>query len=214
MQGRGRPQKFDRAEVLSRAMTVFWAKGYQGTAMSDLVETMGLRSASIYGAFGSKEKLFDEVLALYTEQVGSQIWDPLIREPQIRDAIAAMLRASARNMATDTGPGGCLVTLGAIEGGADAGVSDKLRARRQETVQRITARLERAKADNQLPGTTDVERIAVFYSAIQQSIALRARDGASAQELADLIDTAMAAWPAVTATQEAAQLFVDRQIID
>lgn len=203
MQARGRPPKFDRSVALSRAMNVFWEKGYEGTAMSDLIAAMGLRSASIYGAFGSKEKLFDEVLALYAERVGKQIWEPLQREPQVRDAIGAMLRASARSMAANTGQRGCLVTLGAIEGGADAMVSDKLRARRQETVQRITARIEQAKADNQLPSTTDARRVAVFYSAIQQSIALRARDGAIAEELADLIDTAMTAWSAVTAAREA-----------
>lgn len=201
MKVRGRPAKFDRSAVLLRAMKVFWEKGYQGTSMSDLVDSMELRSASIYAAFGSKEKLFDEVLALYAEQIGKQIWEPLMREPQIRNAIEAMLRASARNMSSASGPGGCLIVLGAIEGGADAAVRDKLHTRRQETVHRIAARLEQAKADNQLAATTNTNHVALFYSAIQQSIALKARDGANAHELADLIDTAMMAWPAVTAIQ-------------
>ena len=87
MSARGRPAGFDRNTVLQKAMLLFWANGYQATAISDLVKCMGIQSASIYSAFGSKEKLFDEVVQLYCQSVGRDIWGPLQQHKLARDGI-------------------------------------------------------------------------------------------------------------------------------
>ncbi len=66
----GRPREFDRDQALHKAMLLFWQHGYEGTSMSALVETLGIASARIYAAFGSKEQLFREAVALYEEGEG------------------------------------------------------------------------------------------------------------------------------------------------
>src|ERR1700754_2513475 len=53
MAARGRPRSFDREQALARAMEIFWAKGFEGTSMTDLTEAMGIGSPSLYAAFGS-----------------------------------------------------------------------------------------------------------------------------------------------------------------
>ena len=60
-----RPREFDEDEVLDRAMHVFWAKGYEGTSMADLLSAMGLTNSSLYKAFGSKENLFRRTMERY-----------------------------------------------------------------------------------------------------------------------------------------------------
>ena len=55
---RGRPREFDRTEALNQAMKIFWQKGYTATSMNDLDEAMGIKSPSLYAAFGSKEDLY------------------------------------------------------------------------------------------------------------------------------------------------------------
>ena len=68
----GRPRSFDRDEALRQAMDVFWALGYEGATLSDLQVAMGgITAPSLYAAFGSKEELFREVVALYGTTVGS-----------------------------------------------------------------------------------------------------------------------------------------------
>ena len=66
----GRPREFDREAALERAMRLFWEQGYEGTSMSSLVDALGLASARIYAAFGSKEGLFREAVALYEQAEG------------------------------------------------------------------------------------------------------------------------------------------------
>ena len=64
MATRGRPRAFDPDAALRTALDVFWERGYEGTSMNDLVAAMGIASASIYAAFGSKAELFRRTMRL------------------------------------------------------------------------------------------------------------------------------------------------------
>ena len=61
----GRPREFDEDEALAKIMNVFWAKGFEGASMSDLVSATGLRKGSLYAAFGDKRAIYRKALALY-----------------------------------------------------------------------------------------------------------------------------------------------------
>src|ERR1700747_3742820 len=61
----GRPRAFDPDTALARAMRVLWAKGYEGTSVSDLTRAMRINRPSLYAAFGNKEQLFRKVLDRY-----------------------------------------------------------------------------------------------------------------------------------------------------
>src|SRR2546427_7219452 len=61
----GRPRAFDADVALDRAMHLFWAKGYEGAALSDLTRAMRINRPSLYAAFGNKEQLFGKVLDRY-----------------------------------------------------------------------------------------------------------------------------------------------------
>lgn len=60
--------KFDRQDVILKAMNLFWEKGFHATSMRDLQTALDMRPGSIYAAFGSKEGLFELTLEAYTEQ--------------------------------------------------------------------------------------------------------------------------------------------------
>jgi len=64
-----RPREFDEDVVLGKVLSVFWERGYDGTSVEDLVERTGLGRASLYGAFGDKERLFERALALYLSRL-------------------------------------------------------------------------------------------------------------------------------------------------
>ena len=63
----GRPRGYNRDEVLDRAMSLFWAKGFEGTHLHELVGITGLNRFSLYKEFGGKEGLFQEALARYLD---------------------------------------------------------------------------------------------------------------------------------------------------
>ena len=61
----GRPREFDEDEAMARILDVFWAKGFEGTSMRDLVTATGLKKGSLYAAFGDKRTMYLAALALY-----------------------------------------------------------------------------------------------------------------------------------------------------
>jgi len=67
----GRHFEFNRDETLSKAMSVFWQKGYKATSMKHLVDEMGIQPGSIYNTFGDKHSLFIESIKHYGQVVTS-----------------------------------------------------------------------------------------------------------------------------------------------
>src|SRR5689334_20346799 len=94
---RGRPRSFDREAALGKAMDVFWAKGYEGTSISDLTNAMGINPPSLYAAFGDKEHLFLEAIERYQRARGASC--PYCDEPTARAAIEKLLNYMAEDLA-------------------------------------------------------------------------------------------------------------------
>jgi AcrR family transcriptional regulator len=60
-----RPRSFSTADAVEAAKAVFWSKGYQDTAISDLERATGLNRSSLYAAFGTKQAIFELALDSY-----------------------------------------------------------------------------------------------------------------------------------------------------
>jgi len=198
---RGRPRRFDRAAALRRAMEVFWERGYEGTSVSDLTAVMGINAPSLYAAFGSKEALFREAVALYDATEGSATGDALRDEPTARAAIEGVLRRNAAAFADPATPSGCMIVLAATNcTPANDGVRDFLAEWRRNDEAAFADRLARGVTAGELPTGTDTRALAAFYTAVLHGLAIQARDGASHATLDAVVDHAMTAWPTPTST--------------
>ncbi|XXX56001.1 TetR/AcrR family transcriptional regulator [Sorangium sp. So ce124] len=195
MVGRGRPRSFDRSAALRRAMEVFWERGYEGTSLSDLTAAMGINSPSLYAAFGCKEALFREAVALYTEVEGATTNRALRDEPTARGAVEAMLRGNVEGYVTPGKPSGCMVVLAATLGTPEnERVRSYLAGCRRAALDALRRRLDRGVVEGDVPAGTDTAALAAFYTAVLQGLSLQARDGASREALQAIVDCAMAAW--------------------
>ncbi|MEU5401012.1 TetR/AcrR family transcriptional regulator [Streptomyces sp. NPDC005963] len=201
MAARGRPRGFDRATALQRAMETFWAHGYETTSIAELTSAMGINSPSLYAAFGSKEQLFREAVALYDATEGSPVTRALNEGPTAYAAIAAVLRENARAYTEEGRPTGCMIVLAATNV-SDVGTEarDHLAQWRRSGVEMMTARLDRGVREGELPPDADTATIAAFYTAVLQGMSVQARDGARAEELERVAEYALAAWDVITAS--------------
>ena len=191
----GRPREFDREAALAAAMLLFWRKGFAETSMNDLCEAMGIRSPSLYAAFGSKEALYLEAFEHYVKTVGPTIWNKLAA-PTARDGVEKMLLA-ATDILPESGatPGGCMAALGAVADEWPAAVADMVREVRVEMLGHLRSRLQTAVTAGELPAATNIDRLSRFYLSVYQGMAIQARDGATAIDLKGIAASAMLAWP-------------------
>jgi AcrR family transcriptional regulator len=200
MAERGRPRNFDRDQALTRAMEVFWTKGFEGASLTDLTSAMGIASPSLYAAFGSKEALFREAVDLYIASDGLEIWAAVQNAETAYGAIEGFLMATARVFTRSDKPSGCLVVLSALHASeANEAVREVLVAKRKQNIQELAERLSRDVASGEIAPTVDLEAVARFYITVQQGMSIQARDGADQKALESIARSALAAWPGLTA---------------
>jgi len=196
MARRGRPASFDRDEALAAAMTLFWAKGYEGATLEDLLEVMGgITAPSLYHAFGSKEQLYKQALDLYVSTEAKRGAAALENAGSARAGIEAMLRSALEGFCRPGGPKGCMLLSSAAKcARGNEEVEAYARTMRLRAPDGIKRRLKRAVEEGELSPSTDVGKMASFYTTVAQGLGLRSGDGVSKAEMTEVIDGAMAAW--------------------
>src|SRR5207248_3128864 len=160
----GRTRQFDVDEALDRALEVFWARGYEGATLPELTRAMGINRPSLYAAFGNKEELFRKALDQYARGAGAYVYAAL-EEPTALAAVRRLLGNAADLLTNPRHPRGCLMVQGALScGEAAESIRRELAARRGAAEIALRQRLQRARAEGDLPAGADPERLARFVA--------------------------------------------------
>lgn len=191
----GRPKGFDVDDVIEKAMAVFWAKGYEGTSLSDLTKAMGINKPSLYATFGNKEQLFLKVVDQY-EKRPCGFFHPALGQKDARSVISALLNGAAESLSDNSHPQGCMVIQSALTG-SDSAESVKLALinRRLDSQKQLTERFAQAMQDGDLGGQYSAESIACYITTIIQGMAIQATNGATAEQLKQVADITLNNFP-------------------
>jgi len=193
---KGRPREFDTDEALDKAMIVFWQRGFEGTSVSDLTQAMGINRPSLYAAFGNKETLFRLALDRYAEKGPGAVQRLALEEPTARRVVEMLLRGAAVALTDPCHPAGCLAVQGALSCGEESeAIKSELIARRCAGEAELRQRLERAKAEGDLPAASNPFALAQYISTLLQGMSVQAAGGASQSELLDVAELALNSWP-------------------
>lgn len=196
----GRPREFDRDLALERARDLFWARGYEGVSMSDLVAALGIASARIYAAFGSKEALFREAIELYEAEEGGFADRALSEAKDIRSALEEMFRAAIELYTI--GRRGCMVvSAGTNCTRENAAVGAWLSEHRKARTQSIIDRLREAKHSGEIADHVDEAALGDCCATMLHGVSVQARDGVDADRLNAMVDAFLAAFDLMTTTR-------------
>ncbi|WP_410474377.1 TetR/AcrR family transcriptional regulator [Guyparkeria sp. TX1] len=145
-----RTAAFERDQVLTEAMTLFWSRGYNRTSMRDLTQATRLNPGSLYAAFGNKQGLFLESVDLYTRALRRETEATLGGEgnaaARIRRFFDNLLDASAHDPTNK----GCLLINTLIEAPAD---EPELRRRAGEALKYVEGRFAEVLDEGQDDGS-------------------------------------------------------------
>lgn len=171
------------------ATNVFWAKGFDGATIDDLVEGMGVGRPSLYAIFGDKSTLFTRCLEAYREKKGKLAVQALLGPTDVHEAIRSLLRFSVES-ATDQGsPLGCLMVCVAplVQ---DENVRRFLATANEETTAAVTMRLKLGVEAKELPLDFPCEERARMLLDVSRGLIVRARIGVPRQNLLEDADRA------------------------
>lgn len=179
---RGRPRTFDETDAIRMATNIFWAKGFDGATVDDLVEGMGVRRPSLYAIFGDKATLFMRCLEAYRDSLGKQAFQALFGPTDVHEAIRSLLRFSVETATEDNSPLGCLMVCVAplVD---DENVRRFLKTANEETITAISKRLKQGVEAKELPDGFHCEERARMLADMSRGLRVSARMGAPRQNL-------------------------------
>jgi TetR/AcrR family transcriptional repressor of nem operon len=146
---------------LERAMLTFWARGYEGTSISDLVASTAVNRGSIYNAFSGKRDIFLAVLKSYDEHHRAGYLAQVAGQESPRLAIVRVFEAAAAGDPDGETPPGCLLVNTALECSPhDPEIAELVRSSLHAVEQFFTDMLARAVSAQELPATTSANSTA------------------------------------------------------
>jgi TetR/AcrR family transcriptional repressor of nem operon len=164
-----RQKEFDRDEVLHKAMEVFWARGYEGASIQDLVKHMGINRQSIYDTFGDKHALFLQALDRYREIESRKVFAQLDRPGSVKKNLRLLFEGAVEKALSEEGRRGCFV------GNSISELAGRCKETATRTCNSVASgekmfqlALQRGKQQGELPTVRDARAVARFlYSSLQ-----------------------------------------------
>lgn len=145
----GRPKEYDEAAVINAAMDVFWENGYEASSTQVLCERTGLGKGSLYHAFGSKQKLYEQALAHYQE-LGITAQTQILNGPgTAKQRLQALMQWGIEGDMDTSQPRGCMAMFSVMERSSKDPVIDSIN---RAYVVRLEAALCRVIATGQERG--------------------------------------------------------------
>lgn len=110
-----RTKDFDENEVLSKAIQLFWFKGYNGTSMQDLVDALGISRSSLYDTYTDKHTLFVKALESYQITGAAKIQEIIDHTESAKETVKKMLELATNDLVCDKQQKGCFMVNAEIE---------------------------------------------------------------------------------------------------
>lgn len=152
-----------RQEIIRKAAPLFNQKGYEGTALSDLMEATGLEKGGIYRHFDSKQELAGEAFDHAWKLVMDTRFEGIDDIPSSVDRLRQFLR-NFRDRRGGLVAGGCPLLNTAIE--ADDG-NPQLRNKARHALDswrgRLQSIVEEGRRKGEIRSDIDAEKLATLF---------------------------------------------------
>ncbi len=188
-----RTKEFDTDAVVTKAMDVFWSKGFEATSIQDLVEAMGINRGSIYDTFGDKAGLFTAAIERYQADAPSQRLLENADNGAPREEIEMFFTSLLERAMGPGGRRGCLL----INSIAELAIrDDEIAGRLGNGINKLEDALytliKRGQKAGDMTQSHDARVLARSLLASAQGLIILSKTTSDGQFLKDISDTALA----------------------
>ncbi|HVZ29754.1 MAG TPA: TetR/AcrR family transcriptional regulator [Asticcacaulis sp.] len=190
---RGRPRAFDPEAVLETVLELFWENGFTATSLDDIAAATGVSRPSLAAAFGDKQALYIKAMERYQARIAEQLDQVLTCngcEGGVRGIINRYFDTMIRAYTGEADhPLGCAFMCTALN---EAPQHESILEMLQGTIENFDRRFEEffttAKDMGFLRPDSDPKILTQMISGLTSNLLVRARAGASRQDLQRITD--------------------------
>lgn len=188
-----RPLKFDRAELLASATSLFWSKGYRGVSISDLVSETGVLPGSLYSTFGNKDGVFVACVHRYAEMV-EHIYLNAEKETSAVAKIERLFEEMVLDATSGSDHRGCFVVNSLLEIAPEKPeLAEVLQKYVKISEQWMVARIQEGIANGEILSDVVPEDLAADLFGIVYALRVKERSGESVARLRSFKDSVLPA---------------------
>lgn len=190
----GRPREFSDTAVVDAAMDVFWEKGYEATTTQDLCARTGLGRGSLYNAFGSKHRLYEEAVRRYAETWAARQLAMLGQPGEVRERLRQLMIGVIDADLADPGRRGCLALNAAIEvSGRDGDVPALVRKQFRDLEEALTVVIAAGQRSGEVRTDRPARQLARAFQSAYYGLRTLAKVCDDRAALLDVVEGALAA---------------------
>lgn len=181
---RGRPASFDRDQLISQVMELFWERGYNNLSLNEIAKATGLTRASLYNAFETKEALFLEAINQYSADSPDKILEQIGKGDPVGPVFFRLFDKASKNLAADNKHRGCLAVncmSELIPGNSELG--DTLAQMQIDQRKLLELLIRQAIDQKELPEDTKPETTANIIQAFLSGFSIFSKNGVSEAKL-------------------------------
>lgn len=187
-----RSKDFDENEVLSKAVCLFWLKGYNGTSMQDLVDSLGISRSSLYDTYVDKHTLYLKALEFYQTKWGIQLSDIVANTTSAKEAITQLLHLITTNLLKDKQHRGCFMVNAEVEvAPVDAEVKKIVCKNDQQVEEAFYSAIKKGQESGEIPTRQDARALTRFFLNTIKGIRVSAKSITDSAFFNDIIKTSL-----------------------
>jgi len=187
-----RTKDFDENEVLKKAVTLFWDKGYNGTSMQDLVDGLGISRSSLYDTYGDKHSLFIKALESYQESASGKMCTIVSNTVSAKEAIKQLFDLTTRELLSDEQHKGCFLVNTEVEVAPhDQEVSNMVCQNDQLVENAFYQAIKKGQESGEITNKQDARALARFIFNTVKGIRVSAKSTTDKSYFDDIIKMAM-----------------------
>ncbi len=163
---------------------MFWADGFEAVDVDRIARAVGVTKPSLYRLFGDKSSLFLHALRRYGETIGTGPLAAFHAQPDISDAVRALLEECVKAGTADGGPKGCLLAcVAVVQAERSPAVREAITRGQSALTDILERRFEHAVMHGMLLARPPAQARSRLLVDLMQGLLLRARAGTSRETL-------------------------------
>ncbi|HEY8937936.1 MAG TPA: TetR/AcrR family transcriptional regulator [Cyclobacteriaceae bacterium] len=187
-----RTKDFDEDEILNKAVSLFWHKGYNGTSMQELVDVLGISRSSLYDTYIDKHTLYVKSLEYYQNTVSGNLTSVVNNAPSAKDAVKCLLELTTNDLLKDKQHKGCFMVNAEVEVAPhDAKIKNIVRKNEQQIEDLFRQAIQRGQENGEITNKQDAKALARFFMNTVKGIRVSAKSTTDKAFFGDIISTAL-----------------------